>query len=137
MKYQIPPRAAAMTAMPPTTPPAMAPVGVDLGLELAEELADEVLFVVADASVAVSVDPRVLLVEAEVVIVRANIVSRFVLLNPPDGAVAVAPPDPLQRVLLAFPTLPSSGPTRKENKCDLLPTNNIINRFWNFICIQV
>jgi hypothetical protein len=76
----------------------MAPVGVDLGLELAEELADEVLFVVADASVIVPVDARVLLVEVEVVIVRANIVSRFVLLNPPDGAVAVAPPDPLQRV---------------------------------------
>jgi hypothetical protein len=107
-----------MTAMPPTTPPAIAPVGVDLGVEveLAEELADEVLFVVADASVAVSVDERILLVDVEVVIVRANIVSRFVLLNPPDGAVAVAPPDPLQKVLLAFPTLSSSRPTRKENK---------------------
>jgi hypothetical protein len=118
MKYQIPPRTAAMTAMPPTTPPTMAPVGVDLGVdvELAEEPADEVLFVVADASVAVGVDARVLLVDADVVIVRANIVSRFALLNPPDGAVAVAPPDPLRKVLLAFPTHPSSGSRQEKYK---------------------
>jgi hypothetical protein len=108
MKYQRPPRTAAMTAMPPTTPPAIAPVGVDLGVdvELAEELADGVLFVVADVSVAVGVDERVLVVDVEVVIVSANIVSRFVLLNPPDGAVAVAPPDPLPKVLSAFPNHP-------------------------------
>jgi hypothetical protein len=115
MKYHIPPRTAAMTAMTPTTLPAMALVGVDLGVEVepAAELADEVLFVVADAPVADGVDERVLLVDLEVVIVRANIVSRFVLLNPLDGAVAVAPPDPLQKALLAFPNHPSGGPTRK------------------------
>jgi len=91
-----------MITIPPTTPPAIAPVGVDLSVdvELAEELAAEVLFDVADAFVAVGVDERVLLVDVEVEIVRANIVSKFVLPNPPDGAVAVAPLDPFPPMTL-------------------------------------
>jgi hypothetical protein len=101
----MPPKMTATNAMPPTTPPAIAPAGADLDLdvELTEELGDEVVLPeAAGGAVGIADDGLVLLVDVAVVVVIANIASRLVLLNPPDGAVAVAPPDPLQNGLSAF-----------------------------------
>jgi hypothetical protein len=85
--------------MPPTTPPTMAPTGVDLCVGPLEVLDDdEPLFGDAD----VGVDERILLVDVGLPIVRAKIVSRLLLLNPPTGRVAVAPPDLLQNDLSAI-----------------------------------
>jgi hypothetical protein len=92
--------------MPPTTPPTIRPTGADLCVGPVEELEDGVF--VAD----VGVDGRVLLVVVGLPIVRAKILFRLVLLNPPTGLVAVAPPDALQDHVSASP-FALGGPRRK------------------------
>jgi len=84
---------AAMTATPPTTPPTIGPTGVDLCVGPLDEPCDGEC--VADVEC-------VLLVDVGLPIVREKILFRFVLLNPPAGEVAVAPPDPLQNYCQHF-----------------------------------
>jgi hypothetical protein len=75
--------------MPPIIPPTIGPIGVDLCIGLLDEFGDELF--VAD----VGIDECVLLVDVGLLIVRAKILFRSVLLKPPTGPVAVAPPDAL------------------------------------------
>jgi hypothetical protein len=51
----------------------------------------------------VGVDECALRVDVGLPIVRAKILFRSVILKPPAGEVAVAPPDPLQSRMSAFP----------------------------------
>jgi hypothetical protein len=111
LKYHhTPPRIKARTAMPPMTAPTMAPIGVDFFVGLLEEFGDDPPLSddgwLLDDEDGVGVDNPVapVLLVVTGVIVRANIFSRLLLLNPPTGPVAVAPPVPLQHKCVSHST---------------------------------
>jgi hypothetical protein len=68
--------------------------------------------------------------------VSEKILFRFVLLNPPAGEVAVAPPDPLQNHCQHFLWRGEFRGGRK-NKLNLLPTDQIIHRLRHLVLPQI